>query len=112
MAMRKENMDIRKKATRHPDTPNTEVPASSTAVEPPQSAPKCEVRCRMPNVFPRLVSSVASATRDWIAGQVTTTPRVLSAMEKAICGNVVEIPMLKVAIVQTIAPHAITWVLL
>lgn len=72
-------------ATLHPGIPMNVTGAIDTEQSPPIIEPKLDVSCSHPKAAPRLLSSVESATRDWIACATTARPMPFKALETATC---------------------------
>jgi len=66
-----------------PGIPNTVIGAINTEKRPPIIEPTLPVSWSHPKAMPRLLSSVESATRDWIAGATSARPIPLNARDKA-----------------------------
>lgn len=71
------------KAIRQPGIPMNEVEAIRTDKRPPMMEPKFAVSWSHPKAVPRLLSSVESATRDWIAGVTIARPIPFNPLETA-----------------------------
>ena len=70
-------------ATLHPGIPMKVAGAINTEQNPPVMEPKLGVSCSHPKAVPRLLSSVESATRDWIAGAAISRPMPFKAPDTA-----------------------------
>lgn len=71
------------KASLHPGIPMNDVEAIITEQILPRMAPMFPVSCNHPKAMPRVLSSVESATRDWIAGITMASPTPFNALDTA-----------------------------
>lgn len=72
-------------ATLLPGIPMNVAGAINTEQNPPIMEPKLDVSRSHPKAVSRLLPSVESATRDWIAGATISRPKPFKALDTATC---------------------------